>query len=94
MRLGGGKQPYGTLLRIRGQLRRPGQERGLDGVAAALLRPRSGVFQVYCGVLVGDDAGRRAVPRRLVQVPVEPGDDRQCVVDPAPVAGPGPLIDS
>ena len=92
MRLGRGEEPHGALLRIRGQLRRPAQEHGLRGVAAALSGSRGGTLQAGCDVLVWDDGGRGAVPRCLVRAPVLPGDARQRVVDLAPVAGPGPLF--
>ena len=44
-------------------------------------------------LLVRDDGSRGAVPRRLVRVAVPAGNDRQGLVDPAPIAWPGPLID-
>jgi hypothetical protein len=86
-------QPHGAFLRIRGQLRRPGQEHGLRDVAAALFRSRRGALQAGCDILIRDDGGRGAVPRRLVRVPVLPGDAGQRAMDLAPITGGGPFID-
>ena len=89
MSLGGGEQPPRTILRVRGQLRRPGQERGLRDIAAAPFGPRGGTFQVGRDALVRDDGRRRAVPRGLIRVAVIGADARPGIVDPAPVAQPG-----
>jgi hypothetical protein len=93
MRRGGGEQPHGPVLRLRRQLRRPGQERGLRDEAAAPFRPPGGGFKFGRDSLVRDDGSRGAVPRRLVRVAVPASNGRQGVVDPAPIARPGTLID-
>ena len=91
--LGRGEEPHGTAPRIRGKVGRPGQERGLCDVAAAPFRARGRAVEVSRDILVGQHAGRGAVPRCLVRVAALPGDARQGLVHPATVARPCPLVD-